>query len=69
MRNFFKKDSFRKIKGNKKQDFLIIDIGSRGIRGLLLEKWDKKNVVKKFSSEIFRKFSTFQTNNFENDIF
>jgi cell division ATPase FtsA len=69
MRNFFKKVFTRKIKENKKENYLVIDIGSRGVRGLILEKGDKGNIIKKFSSEIFRKFSTFQTNNFENDIF
>ncbi len=69
MRNFFKKIFIREIKENKKEDYLVIDIGSRGVRGLILEKGDKENIIKKFSSEIFRKFSTFQTSNFENDIF
>jgi len=47
----------------------VIDIGSKGVRGLILEKENGKNKVKKFSSETFKKFSTFQTSSFEDDVF
>ena len=69
MKNFFKKFSIYKIKKNKKQNFLVIDIGSKEVRGLILEKENKKNRIKKFSSETFKEFGTFQTNSFENDVF
>jgi len=69
MKNCFKRFFIYKSKKNKKENFLVIDIGSRGVRGLILEKEDKKNRIKKFSSETFRKFSTFQTDSFENDVF
>lgn len=69
MKNFFKNFLVYKTKKNKKQNFLVVDIGSREVRGLILEKENKKNRVKKFSSETFKEFSTFQTNSFENDVF
>jgi len=69
MKNFFKNFFIYKTKKKKKQNFLVIDIGSKEIKGLILEKENKKNRIKKFSSETFKKFSTFQTNNFENEVF
>jgi len=69
MKDFFKKFFIYKTKKKKKQNLLVIDIGSREVRGLILEKENKKNKIKKFSSETFKKFSTFQTNNFENEVF
>ena len=69
MKNFLQRIFIYKRKERKKQNFLVIDIGSRGVRGLILEKENGKNKVKKFSSETFKKFSTFQTNSFEDDVF
>jgi len=69
MKNFLKRIFIYKRTKKKKQNFLVVDIGSRGVRGLILEKEDGKNKVKRFSSETFKKFSTFQTNSFENDVF
>jgi len=69
MKNFLKRIFIHKRKKGEKQNFLVIDIGSRGVRGLILEKENGENKVKKFSSETFKKFSTFQTNSFENDVF
>jgi len=68
MKNFLKR-FFIKTEKTLKQKFLVVDIGSKGVSGLILEKENKKKKIKKFSSETFRKFSTFQTNNFENDVF
>lgn len=69
MKNFLQRIFIYKRKERKKQNFLVIDIGSRGVRGLILEKENGKNKVKKFSSETFKKFSTFQTSSFEDDVF
>jgi len=69
MKNFLQRIFIYKRKERKKQNFLVIDIGSRGVRGLILEKENGKNKVKKFSSETFKKFSTFQTNSFKDDVF
>jgi len=69
MKNFLQRIFIYKRKERKKQNFLVIDIGSKGVRGLILEKENGKNKVKKFSSETFKKFSTFQTSSFEDDVF
>ena len=64
-KNFF---SFFKIKKGKKQSFLVLDIGSQGIKGLILEKEDKQKKVKRFASKSFEKFGAFQTVSFEKDL-
>lgn len=65
MKKFF---SFLKFKKEKKKDFLIFDIGSSGIKGLILEKEGRKNRVKRFASKSFEKFGIFQTTAFEKDL-
>ncbi|PJA02279.1 hypothetical protein CO121_01215 [bacterium (Candidatus Gribaldobacteria) CG_4_9_14_3_um_filter_36_15] len=57
-----------KIKKEKKKDFLVFDIGSGRIKGLILEKEGGKNRVKRFASKSFEKFGIFQTAVFEKDL-
>ncbi len=65
MKKFF---SFLKLKKEKKEDFLIFDIGSKGVKGLILEKEGEKNRIKRFTSKSFEKFGIFQTTAFEKDL-
>jgi len=65
MKKFF---SFLKLKKEKKEDLLIFDIGSSGVKGLILEKEGRKNRVKRFASKSFEKFGIFQTTAFEKDL-
>lgn len=60
--------SFLKFKKEKKEDFLIFDIGSSGIKGLILEKNGRKKRIKGFASKSFEKFGIFQTTAFEKDL-
>jgi len=57
-----------KIKKEKKKDFLVFDIGSGRIKGLILEKEGGKNRVKRFASKSFERFGIFQTAVFEKDL-
>ena len=60
--------SFLKFKKEKKEDFLILDIGSSGIKGLILEKEGRKKRVNGFASKSFEKFGIFQTTAFEKEL-
>jgi len=60
--------SFLKFKKVKKENFLIFDIGSSGVKGLILEKEGRKKIVKGFASKSFEKFGIFQTAAFEKEL-
>lgn len=60
--------SFLKFKKEKKENFLILDIGSSGIKGLILEKEGRKKRIKGFASKSFEKFGIFQTTAFEKEL-
>jgi len=52
----------------KKENFLIFDVGSSGVKGLILEKEGRKKIVKGFASKSFEKFGIFQTAAFEKEL-
>jgi len=60
--------SFLKFKKVKKENFLIFDVGSSGVKGLILEKEGRKKIVKGFASKSFEKFGIFQTAAFEKEL-
>jgi hypothetical protein len=60
--------SFLKIEKEKKKDFLVFNIGSGRVKGLILEKEGGKNKVKRFASKSFERFGIFQTAVFEKDL-
>jgi len=57
-----------KFKKEKKENFLIFDIGSSGVKGLILEKEGRRKIVKGFASESFEKFGIFKTTAFEKEL-
>lgn len=52
----------------EKKEFLVLDFGQSSVKGLVFEKGDKKNIIKKIFREEIEKFGVFEAKDFELEV-